>query len=323
MVNVPRSVSIDNQETEDQKLWRQLPQTEGEERAALFIDLAKHAIYRSANDEALVFLEQAQDIYKNLGSCASRMAMANTISGIGYSLKEMNQIEAATEALDKAIEILRSADYPFLADSLRTRGSWLGEAGKWQAALESYSEAAQINEINGVQEFLARDLLHVANCYFELGDWNRVIETALRARTIFKELRMLGELSWCDLNIAKAHVERKEADQALLWSQRALDVGSLRKDNEMICKSSLVIARSHILVGDFPKAEGLLLEAQDIVSNSSDWSQMIKIEEALIEVFLATNRDVDAGNARRRLCTLKELVLKDEAVVTEGDQDVA
>ncbi len=270
--------------------------------------MAKHAIYRSSGDEALIFLEQAHEIYKSLGPSASTIALANTMSGIGFSLKELNQIGAATVALDKAIELLRASDYPFLADSLRTRGSWFGEAGNWKAALESYTEAAQINEINGVQEFYARDLLHVANCQFQLGAWNETISTALKARSIFKELKMIGELSWCDLNIANAHVEMGEGELAMTWGQRALDIGTLRKDNEMICKASYALARGHLLSGNPASAESLLLEAQEIVSGSGDWSQLIKIEEALICVYTETSRENEATEALRRLSTLKDLI---------------
>lgn len=256
----------------------------------------------------MIFLEEARDIYESLGPSASSISMANVMSGIGFSLKELNQIEAATKALDTAIELLRASDYPFLADSLRTRGSWCGEAGNWKAALENYAEAAQINEINGVQEFYARDLLHVANCQFQLGAWNETISTALKARSIFKELKMIGELSWCDLNIANAHVEMGEGELAMTWGQRALDIGTLRKDNEMICKASYALARGHLLGGNPASAESLLLEAQEIVSGSGDWSHLIKIEEALITVYKETGRENEATESMRRLSTLSDLV---------------
>lgn len=270
--------------------------------------MARHAIYRSSGDEALIFLEQAHEILKSLGPTVSTIALANTMSGIGFSLKELNQIEAATKALDQAIELLRNSDYPFLADSLRTRGSWLGEIGNWKSALESYTEAAHINEINGVKEFYARDLLQVANCHYQMGAWSESISTALKARSIFKVLKMIGELSWCDLNIAKAHIEMNEGEHAMAWSQRALDIGTLRKDNEMICKASYALAKGHMITSNLAKAENLLLEAQDIVSNSGDWSQLIQIEEALISIYLETNRESQASEAKRRLSTLKEAV---------------
>jgi len=55
-------IAIDNKETEDQELWKQLPNTEGEERAELLIQLAQQALYRSSGNEALALAEQAHAI---------------------------------------------------------------------------------------------------------------------------------------------------------------------------------------------------------------------------------------------------------------------
>jgi len=134
-------------------LWKQLPQTEGEERAELLIELAQQAIYRSSGSEALALAEEAHEIYKAMGARASSVAMANAITGIGYSLKELNRVDEATKALDGAIDLLRESGHPFVVDTLRTKASWHGEQGDWRAALESYSEAARINEVDGCREF--------------------------------------------------------------------------------------------------------------------------------------------------------------------------
>ena len=94
----------------------------------------------------------------------------------------------------------------------------------------------------------------------------------------------------------------------MTWGQRALDIGTLRKDNEMICKASYALARGHLLEGNPASAESLLLEAQEIVSGSGDWSQLIKIEEALITVYQETGRENEATESMRRLSTLRDLV---------------
>jgi hypothetical protein len=69
-------IAIDNKETEDQELWKQLPNTEGEERAELLIQLAQQALYRSSGNEALALAEQAHEIYQGIidsnGKCDNR-----------------------------------------------------------------------------------------------------------------------------------------------------------------------------------------------------------------------------------------------------------
>ena len=301
-------IEIDNKETEDQELWKQLPNTEGEERAELLIQLAQQAIYRSSGDEALAFAEQAHQIYQAMGATASSIGMANAITGIGYSLKELNKVDEATTALNGAIDLLRDSKHPFLADTLRTKASWYGEQSNWMRALDSYIEAAQIDEVDGNREFYARDLMAIANCYYELSSWSDAVTYALKAREIFKERKMVFEISWCDLNIANSHAELKDGEQAIFWGRKANDIGVLRKDDEVICKSNYVMARGFKLLEKYQDAENLLLISQELVARSGDWCQISKIEKELINIYRLTSRDADAEEAERRLCTLKEIV---------------
>jgi tetratricopeptide (TPR) repeat protein len=234
--------------------------------------------------------------------------MANAMTGIGYSLKELNRVDEATKALDGAIDLLRESKHPFLVDTLRTKASWYGEQGKWQEALASYSELAQINELDSNEEFYARDLFAIANCYHELGSWSEVITYGLKAREVFKEQKMVFEISWCDLNIADAHAELKDGEQAIFWGRKANDIATLRKDNEMICKSSFVMAKGYKVLEKYQDAENLLLAAQDLVAKSGDWPQITKIEKELISIYRLTERNTEADEAERRLSTLTEVV---------------
>jgi hypothetical protein len=272
------------------------------------IQLAQQAIYRSSGDEALALAEQAQQIYRAMGAKASTIGMANAITGIGYSLKELNKVDEATTALDGAIDLLRDSQHPFLADTLRTKASWYGEQSNWLRALDSYIEAAQIDEVDGNREFYARDLIAIANCYYELGNWSETITYALKAREIFKEQKMVFEISWCDLNIADAHAELQDGEQAIFWGRKANDIGVLRKDNEVICKSNYAMARGFKILEKFHDAENLLLAAQDLVAKSGDWKQINRIEKELISLYRLTNRKSEANEAERRLSTLTEIV---------------
>jgi tetratricopeptide (TPR) repeat protein len=243
-----------------------------------------------------------------MGAKASSIAMANAITGIGYSLKELNKVDEATTALDGAIDLLRDSKHPFLVDTLRTKASWYGEQGNWLKALNTYVESAQINEVDSNREFYARDLIAIANCYHELGNWSETITYALKAREIFKERKMVVEISWCDLNIADSHAELHDGEQAIFWGRKANDIGVLRKDDEVICKSNYVMARGYKLLEKYQDAENLLLVAQELVARSADWTQITKIEKELSIIYRLTNRDTDAEEVERRLCALTEIV---------------
>jgi hypothetical protein len=108
------------------------------------------------------------------------------------------------------------------------------------------------------------------------------------------------------LNIADAHAELGDGFAAIEWGQRAYDIGTLRKDNEVICKAAYVIGRGHVLAGHYEDAENRLAEAQDLVAKSGDWNQLIKIETQFINLYQLTEREDAAAETFRRLSTLKE-----------------
>ncbi len=211
-------------------------------------------------------------------------------------------------ALDRAIDLLRESNNPFLVDTLRIKARWYGEKARWQEALACYSELAQINELDGNKEFYARDLLSIADCCNELGNWSEVITHCLKAWEIFKEEKMLFEISWCKLNIADAHAELGEGEKAIFWGRKANDIAVIRKDNEMICKSNYVMAKGYKVLGKYTDAEILLLASQDLVARTNDYTQITKVEKELISIYRLTERNTEADEAERRLLTLNEVV---------------
>ena len=82
----------------------------------------------------------------------------------------------------------------------------------------------------------------------------------------------------------------------------------IRKVNDINCKSHGVMARGHLALEDYDRAEGRLLQAQELVAPSNDWKQVTKIERALIQLYRATGKEEVAVEAERRLATLLEVV---------------
>ncbi len=68
------------------------------------------------------------------------------------------------------------------------------------------------------------------------------------------------------------------------------------------------MARRHIALVQYQEAENFLVAAQELVARSNDWTQVQKIEKALISVYRSTGRDAEADEAERRLGTLQEIV---------------
>lgn len=288
-------------------LWKKLPGAEGQERAEILLELAQDAINRSQGGEALALAEEAHQIYKSMGANAPNIDLANSIAGIGMSLKELNRVDEATKAIDGAIDLLREGCYPFVVDALRTKASWLADASRFEEAAATYLEIVQINEIDGEEHFVVHDLLSVTYCYQKLGRWVDVISHAERARELAKSNKMVDEAAWCDVYMADAYAELKSPEMALDIGKRAQNLARLRSNNHQLTKATIACGKAFVLQADFEKAEGSFQEARDIASGSKDWDTIAKIEREFINLYLVQGRVDAAAEIEERLKSLVEI----------------
>ena len=243
-----------------------------------------------------------------MGARAPNVDVANAITGISYSLKELNRVDEAVKVIDGAIDLLREGNYPFVVDSLRTKAGWLSDLGQYESAIATYLEATQVNEIDGEVEFFARDLLAISFCYAKLAKWPEVIEHASRARENFKKEKLVDEVAWCDVQVANAYAESGNAEFALDIGRRAYDLGELRRNLAIKCHSALAIAKAHVIKTNFEEAETRLEEAREIVSGSNDWDTVVKIEKEFINLYLVQGKVSEAESVEKRLASLQEIV---------------
>lgn len=303
-----KEAQIENEELGEQNLWKELPGKDGVERAEILIELAKQAIYRSQGGEALALAEEAHKIYKSMGAKAPTVAMANAITGISYSLKELNKVDEAVKVIDGAIDLLREGSYPFVVDTLRTKAGWLVDIGQYESAISTYLEATAINEIDGENEFYARDLFGIAVCFAKLGKWLEVIEHSSRARESFKAEKLVDEVAWCDVLTASAYAELGNGDFALDIAQRAYDLSDLRNLPATKCNAALAMGMALTINGCFEDAEAKLAQAREMATRSTDWEIITKIEKEFINLYLVQGKVEAAEELERRLESLTEIV---------------
>ena len=243
-----------------------------------------------------------------MGAVASTIDAANAIQTIAHSLKELNRVEEAITVIDKAIDLLREGNYPFVVDTMRTKASWLNDLGRYEESIKAYSEIVAINEIEGETEFVGRDLLSVTYNYWKLGKWVEVIEHASKAREKFKVAKMVDEVLWCDCYLANAYAELGNADFALDFGQRAYELAELRDHRPVKCNSAVALGKADVLKAQFEKAEERLLEARSIAQGSTDWETITRIEKEFINLYLVQGKVGSATEVERRLKSLQEIV---------------
>ena len=243
-----------------------------------------------------------------MGARAPTVEMANAITGISYSLKELHRVDEAIKVIDGAIDLLREGSYPFVVDTLRTKASWLNESGNYELAIATYLEIVAINEIEGEHEFVGRDLFSVANCYSKLRKWSEVIDHAFKARANFKYEKLVDEVAWCDVLIADAYAELGNTEFALDIGRRAFDLGELRGLLAVKCSVALAMGKALVIKEKFDEAEERFGQAREIASGSNDWETIAKIEKEFINLYLVQGKVEAAENIERRLKSLQEIV---------------
>ncbi len=243
-----------------------------------------------------------------MGAQASSVAMANAITGISYSLKELKRVDEALTVIDGAIDLLREGNYPFVVDTLRTKARWQVEIHEYDEAITTYLEAIQVNEIDGEREFYARDLFAISVCYSMLKRWPEVIEHAYKARENFKAEKLVDEVSWCDSQIALAYAELGNIEFALDIGQRAYNVAELRQNLLIKCSAALAIGKAQVLGSKYDDAESRFFEARQIASGSNDWETIISIEKEFVNLYLVQGKTEEAAKVEKRLKSLQEIV---------------
>ena len=283
---------------------------EGRDKAKLLLDLSYKALQRKSANEALALAESAREIYDSLGALVGDVEKAQAIQGISYSLKELKRNDEAARNLEEAVKIYREDNYPYVDDLLRMQANWYSEVGDWESALKCQLEAVQLNEIEGDRVWLARSLYFVANAYGHLKRWPESITTYKRAREIFKELKQVPEVSWCDQHIGEGYVELGDGVEGLVAGQKALEVAKIRMSPPRIMKAQFVCAKAHILLGENQEAIDLLTDVSysAAAGDEPDWELYLASEQEQKLLAIAQGNMEQAQVIERRMSAIQEII---------------
>ncbi len=296
------------EEENEIKLWRQLQGADGFQRAEILLQLAQEAVRSSRGNEALAYAEEANQIYTSMGANAPNIDLANSWMVIGDSYQELNSVDEAVKAMDKAIEYLKEGNYPFVTDTLRNKGHLLARNKRYVEALGCYLEIVRINEIDGDPEFIAKDLLSVTYCFMKMEQWDAVIEHAERARYHAKTAKQVDDVTWCDMYLADAYAELGSFNFAIDLAGSVVAMANLRELHQTKCLARLTLGKALIALADYESAERELLGARDIASTSQDWETISKIENEFVNLYLEQGKSELALEIKSRLDSLREIV---------------
>ena len=305
-------VYMDSESISEREKWQRLPFVEGDEKAELLLDLCNEALNRKSAAEALALAETAQGIYEKSGAYVSSADIANAYQGIAHSLKKLDRDEEAIAVLGKAIEVLQEQHDPYADNLLRTRAIWCNQSADWESSLESNLEAVRLNEIDGNQEWEAKSWVNTSITYKRMKKYREAIECLLKARQLFKVLKMVPDAAKCDIELSENYLEAGDLANAYSAGTKALHVAQLMQDRVMKAWVLLQLGKASKSKEDFKAADGELEEAYMAAvacqSYEMDWELIVEIQSERAVLFRLTDREWLAVRAEAQLETVKEII---------------
>jgi len=301
---------VANNDVSEMQMWRALPNTSGEEKALLLIQLSQQARYRSAYAESLELAHAGVAEYESLGVVPYEQ-LADAYLSLATAHRNMNNFRDAIAVADKAIVVAKEDNYPFLDDILRSKAIWSGEIGDWEVSLETHLEAVRFNEINGSEKWMAKSLFNVGLCLFEMDRFDKAIEPLRKAREVFVREKKVADVGRVDCVLADCYVELKSGENALQAAIKSLDVAEVIHDRVPAMRAHLVLAKSYVLLEDFEKAEVSLDEANNLSTSCKtddmDWDFIIMVHEERANLLRLQNKFSEADSVISRIQTIKDI----------------
>lgn len=301
---------MDDKELTEQQMWNELPQTSGEEKAGLLIQLSKFAQYRGAYVESLELASAGVTEYESIGAVRYEQ-IADAYFCLANAHCKLNNVRGAIDIADKAITVAKEENYPFLDDILRSKAIWSGEIGDWEVALEAHLEAVRFNELNGSHKWMARSLFNVGLCFFEMDKFDHAIAPLRKAREVFVKEKNVADVGRVDCLLADCYIELKSGEEALSAAIKSLDVAEVIQERIAAMRSHFVVAKSHILLEDFGKAEIALDEANNLAisckADDMDWDFIILVHEERANLLRLQNKFSEADSVTARIQTIKDI----------------
>ncbi|NDI24349.1 MAG: tetratricopeptide repeat protein [Actinobacteria bacterium] len=291
-------------------LWERIPETQGADRAGTYYELSARIYARGQYDEALALAETARDIYSELGAAAPVEGLAQAYSAIGYNLNQLKRMSEAATAMSKAVELLRVNKSPMALELACTLGEWWFGSKEYQKTIDCMEECAREHLIDGNELGAATDFHLIGCAYRELKKYKEAIEAFEEARSYFKNAKEVIHVARCDQKIAHCYVELGDAERALTFAQKAVDVFTTAHDQRRLTYASFELGKAQVLSGDVEEGLSTLERVLDIAADAEgkDFEFIVAIERRIAEILHTQGKSEEAAEIERRIAAVAHIL---------------
>lgn len=294
----------------EKEIWRNLPRSEGTERAEQFIELSHIAYDRGDFKSALALCESAREIYESQIAVTSTKELLHVYEGITYSLSRLNRDAEAAKMAMQAFDFLRS-EYPSDATNmLRRAGEFYYGAGEIEKALECHMQVMHEVDPDITNQMIGQDHYSVGYLSQKLGRYYQAIFHLEQARHYFKLEKDPENIYYCDEYLAVCYIALNNSVDSLIHAQKALDFAQTAQNQDLEIQANYRLGCANVLIGEFDEAISLLKKSlsMNVHSKHPDWKLAIDIEKEIAHVLIIKGKVAEAEQIRRRISTLQETI---------------
>jgi tetratricopeptide (TPR) repeat protein len=303
---------MDQGELSEKEMWIALPNAEGVEKAKLLVSLSRLVHRRGSYYESLELAQASLKEYE-LVDCGQKDLLADAYLNLANAYRSVKNDPKAMEVMQKAVEIAKADNYPYLDDLLSSQANWYSQNGDWNAALNTNLEALRFNELNGCEEWTARSLFNVGLCYAELKMFEESVDAFRKSLEIFKHEKMIPDAGHAYCALAIYLVEFGNLEEALLLAGKALSIAEVTQSHSPLMWAHFARGKALAALGNYNEANTALSSAYrqviDCKVEELDWVLIIKIHDEKEKMLRIQNQIVEAEEIKERIQVIKDIYL--------------
>jgi len=193
-------------------------------------DLGAALLYRNELDRALSEFEAAMDHWDR-----ERHRRANTLNNVGIAHRRRGDLEAATDAYERALSIAEETGYvrPRFA-ALSNLSVVYGQLGDMERAIEVGERARELAERIGDELGVAQSLGNLGEHHLRTGDLEAAEDAMLEAKERFEALGNDANAAMLLKSLGSIHLQRGAVEAALDVTARGIEIAERVEDDHVL-----------------------------------------------------------------------------------------
>lgn len=217
---------------------------------------------KSNYNEAVIYLQNALDIYEKLKEKRNAIAM---LGNIGNIYTHQGNYEKALQNFDKVLKINQKLDNKQgIAAASNNIGLIHSLQGRYNLAIEDYAKSLNIAKELKDQQGMAETLNNIGSIYESQGNYIKALETQLQSLKIYEEINDRKGIARTYQLIATIQLQQEKYNESLEYREKSLKISEELKDKRGISMALLGIGNIYYYQNNFAIALGYYQKALKI-----------------------------------------------------------